>query len=304
MSTSEILDRTFSLYRNNFVLFAGIALLPAVLALLLRVTGVAAHITVPAVGRPTADTQLLSIVYEALVIFVASTLGWGIASGATLHAVYHFHLGKPATISSSYRNVLSSGFRVVVAAVLVFLAVLLLTILAVLAVIFGVFWPLSRLMPYPTHAQSIFLGFVAIGFIVLLGLFWLYVTAWLCFVIPALLLDKTGIFRSFRRSQLLSKGSRGRLLLMLLLTVVLTYAFSWALRIPGYFLFDQRHQMISFELWADTCQFLAAVIAGPIGAISIALFYIDQRIRKEAFDLQLMMQAIEESGRSGDPVIG
>jgi hypothetical protein len=54
--------------------------------------------------------------------------------------------------------------------------------------------------------------------------------------------------------------------------------------------------MISFELWADTCQFLAAVIAGPVGAISIALFYIDQRIRKEAFDLQLMMQAIEESG--------
>jgi hypothetical protein len=28
MSTGEILDRTFNLYRNNFVLLAGIAVLP------------------------------------------------------------------------------------------------------------------------------------------------------------------------------------------------------------------------------------------------------------------------------------
>ena len=34
MSTSQVLDRTFSLYRQNFLLFAGIAALPPALLLL------------------------------------------------------------------------------------------------------------------------------------------------------------------------------------------------------------------------------------------------------------------------------
>ena len=36
MSTGEILDRTFNLYRNNFVLFAGIAVLPPALMLVVQ----------------------------------------------------------------------------------------------------------------------------------------------------------------------------------------------------------------------------------------------------------------------------
>src|SRR5215471_11262391 len=35
MTTGEILDRTFNLYRNNFILFAGIAVLPPALKLIL-----------------------------------------------------------------------------------------------------------------------------------------------------------------------------------------------------------------------------------------------------------------------------
>ncbi len=34
MSTSQLLDRTFHLYRNNFVLFAGIAILTPALKLI------------------------------------------------------------------------------------------------------------------------------------------------------------------------------------------------------------------------------------------------------------------------------
>jgi hypothetical protein len=298
MSTSEILDRTFSLYRNNFLLFAGIALLPGAVALLLHLTGVATHLTVPAAGRPRAETQLLWVTYEALVIFVTSTVGWGIASGATLYAVYHLHLGRPATIASSYRNVLASGIRVILAAVLVFLAVLAITGAGLLAVIFGVFWPLSQLVPTPTNRELLLIGLVGLGCIVLLGLLWLYVTAWLSFVIPALLLDRTSIFRSFRRSHFLAKKTKGRLLLTLLLTVVLTYAFTWAMRIPAYMLLNQRRQAVPLEIWADVCQFLSSVIAGPIAAIAIALFYIDERIRKEAFDLQVMMESIQQDAET------
>jgi hypothetical protein len=36
MSTGELLDRTFNLYRNSFVLFAGIAVLPPSLMLVVN----------------------------------------------------------------------------------------------------------------------------------------------------------------------------------------------------------------------------------------------------------------------------
>jgi len=39
--------------------------------------------------------------------------------------------------------------------------------------------------------------------------------------------------------------------------------------------------------------FLAGALAGPIATIALSLVYFDQRVRKEAFDLQLMMAAVD-----------
>src|SRR5271167_1996115 len=49
MSTGEILDRTFNLYRNNFALFAGIGVLPAALILIVQLiqSGMVASVGAP-----------------------------------------------------------------------------------------------------------------------------------------------------------------------------------------------------------------------------------------------------------------
>lgn len=298
LSTSEILDRTFSLYRNNFFLLAGITILPAALGLVLHVIGVAAHITVPARGRPLAETQILAVGYEALIIFIAAVIGGGIASGATVCAVYSIHAGKPTTIASSYKKVLGSWARVTAAAIVVFLIVLVVSSLTTLGLIFGVFLPLTR-MRIDSELGGMLAALAVLAMILGLAILWLYLTAWLCFVIPALLLDKLSFSRSFRRSHVLSRGSRGRLLLMFVLTYVLILAFDWTLRVPGYILFTRPRQPIPLELWTDAASFLARVFAGPVTTISIALFYIDQRIRREAFDLQLMIESIQANSKGG-----
>ena len=41
--------------------------------------------------------------------------------------------------------------------------------------------------------------------------------------------------------------------------------------------------------------FIGALIAGPIAAIAMALVYYDERVRKEAFDLQVMMDLMKRS---------
>jgi hypothetical protein len=44
--------------------------------------------------------------------------------------------------------------------------------------------------------------------------------------------------------------------------------------------------------------FIAGTLAAPIATIALALVYYDQRVRKEAFDLQLMMEAIGQEPQS------
>jgi hypothetical protein len=39
-------------------------------------------------------------------------------------------------------------------------------------------------------------------------------------------------------------------------------------------------------------EFLASSLAFPIATIAVSLIYYDERVRKEAFDLQLMMQTL------------
>lgn len=298
MSTAEILDRTFSLYRNNFLLFAGIAILPALIALILHVIGITAQLTLRTPARTLAQTQLMQFAYGLLVFFIASVIGGGIATGATVNAVYDFYLGKKASIGGCYKNVLATWFRVIIAAVLVFLLLFLISLLVVVCLSIALFWPLAKAggEPAPWIAGSFVLLIVAVVFFC-----WMYLSAWLAFVIPALLLDKNGIFRAFRRSHRLSKGSRGRILLVLVLALVLTLGFTWTLRIPAYMIFNQYRQQVPFQLWISVAQFLSAVLAGPVATIATALFYIDQRIRKEAFDLHVMMQSIQGSNPAAAP---
>jgi hypothetical protein len=40
---------------------------------------------------------------------------------------------------------------------------------------------------------------------------------------------------------------------------------------------------------------------GPIGTIAFSLVYYDQRVRKEAFDLQLMMSTLDSPTLAGSP---
>jgi len=292
MSTAEILDRTFSLYRNNFLLFAGIAILPAALALILHLIGVATHITVRVPGRTALQAQLMFLGYEFMVIFVASVIGGGIATGATAFGVYHVNLEQRATIAGSYRKVMGSGLRVIAAAILVFLLMVVIVVVVFFAYVYIVFMPLERSF---TSGTATLFFVVGLATFLVFCLLWLYLSAFFAFVIPALLLDNTTFWGAFRRSRFLAKGSTGRIFLVLLLTLLLTFAFTSILRAPGLMLLSARRQAVWLQLWTNVAQFFSALLAGPIATIAVALIYIDQKVRKEAFDLQVMLDAIQES---------
>jgi hypothetical protein len=50
-----------------------------------------------------------------------------------------------------------------------------------------------------------------------------------------------------------------------------------------------------------TATFISQCLVGPLATIAFSLVYYDERVRKEAFDLQLMMTTIDASSLSASP---
>jgi hypothetical protein len=264
LSLGEILDRTFSLYRRNFLLFLGITALPHLLILalnLVRTFPVASPIAtrrVVVLGQPqvSASAGFMAAGFVGLLIGVVVYLAvYLLAQGATVYAVSELYLGRTTTIGASLRRMRGH--------ILNLFGVTLLNGLAILG------------------------GMI---FLIVPGI-WLACRLMTC--VPAALLEDLGARESLSRSYALTEGNAGRsfviylLYLVLLYTALLVFMFPFAF-VGGIF----AHDPGAMRMWLGIAQignFVAYALVTPILTIATAVFYYDLRVRKEAFDLQLMM---------------
>lgn len=292
MTTAEILDRTFRLYKSNFLLFAGLALLPAILALLMHLAGLATRYGVLD-SRPTPVATLRFFVFEGLLIFVAYIIGGGLAAGATACAVYNVNLERPATIRDGYRRVFRIWRRTLGVVLYIALVVTFVVGLCFFGILLGIVIPVviygGRTAGGEWGALLIFLGSMLGAF-----LLWLYMNARYALAIPAVLLEQTTIRAAIKRSRLLGKGSIGRIMIIVVLTLVISLAATYILSIPSWLVsFGSRGRAVLLpQVLSYAAQFISTTVAGPVGTIALVLVYIDQRVRKEALDLQVMMESL------------
>ncbi len=113
LSIGELLDRTFSLYRRNFLLFIGIAAIPHLLVLAVKLAQVAVMPVAGKVGAPpAAELQAAARSFVAgnpIVFVVFALLGVVIyliailfTQGGTVFAVSELYLGRATTIGQSF----------------------------------------------------------------------------------------------------------------------------------------------------------------------------------------------------------
>jgi hypothetical protein len=159
-------------------------------------------------------------------------------------------------------------------------------------------------------------GMFLVAVVMFVAIVWLS----LCFALgmPACIVEKKTAWESLLRSWHLSRGTRGRIFVTYLLVVALAFAVSMALAIPMLILIavlpsvgnGALHSSPAFvvaEIVRVVVNFATQVLLAPIYMIAAALFYYDQRIRKEGFDIEWMMQragfapAQPESGSAGIP---
>ncbi len=116
--------------------------------------------------------------------------------------------------------------------------------------------------------------------------------------VPSALVEGIGPVQAMRRSFRLAKNSMWRIFLLYFLAWVVALGLTVAFAIPARILavaFILRKAYFLALVAQQLGSFLAGVLAGPIAPIALSLVYYDQRVRKEAFDLQLMMQSIDQA---------
>lgn len=265
MTLGQVLDTTFSLYKRNFWLFVGITSIPFLAVLILQVGAAALQLSRPS-PQPASPALASGAIVGGIVFLLAYFLLAGAAQAATIFAVSDLYLGRAATVRGSFRKVGGKAFRVILVLLLVGLT-------------------------------------VGVGFLLLIipGIILFCRTA---VAVPASMLEDTKAVGSIERSMQLTKGFAMQIFLIFLLVWVLSYIALLIFQVPFAYMQGataQARQTLVFGMLAlqHLSSFLSNVLVGPIGTIAFSLMYYNLRVRKEAFDIQHLMNSLPASPSQG-----
>jgi hypothetical protein len=260
MTLGEVLDRTFTLYREHFPLFAGITALPYLVTLffkfglLLLEQG-----KIPATSPNLQPGMIGAVLGGALASLLLLYLMIGVAQSATVAAVSDLYLGRTTSVREAYGQ--AKGIILTVFAVM---------ILCYLATVVGMI------------------------FLIIPGI---YLACRLAVSVPVAIVEKDSAVRSMERSMELTKGFAGQMFLLLLLVGFVSWAVAMVLQAPVmFYAFTSMMAKHQVPLWVSIYSYLAEyasqVVVGPIGTISASLMYYNLRVRKEGFDIEHLMNSL------------
>ena len=307
LTLGEILDRTAQLYRTNFLLFAGIASVYA--GALLVVSLAQISVTEWLRVHHMMQAMVVATVAGALAIWPVILVCGGIAVAANNRAVAWLHLGQPATIRGAYASILPRIGR--------YLWLMIITTFMVwvpCALVYGGYLAFVLLYVKPkgvlnaataganTQALAVFLGVSVVFGLLLLGAL-VYATMMglrYSLAVPACVIEEIKARAAIRRSIELTKGARGRIFLLALLVIAIELGLVMITQAFFMFALVKYHGQLPFALRAlqQVVAFFTNTFVGPIYATGFTLFYYDQRVRKEGFDIEWMMSA---AGLSAPP---
>ena len=283
----EILDRIFQLYRARFALFLGIAGVSTMLELLwnlISMVGVRWMIR-HHLARQWATTA--STIPTWAILFAAAAL----SLAATNRAVAAIYDGEPTSIVKAFAALRRGWLRYIWVNTLAFFVAWGSIILVVLVGVSATL--LATRAKSLGQANAIALMYGATGLLILFALpLCLWLTLRYSVAVPACIEEKLGALRSLKRSVFLTGGTKGRILVLLLIVIAAQGTIASAFMMPIFVLMIRAHGQASPGLTAYTLAVsaLSSALIKPIYSIGLTLFYYDARVRKEGFDVERMLE--------------
>jgi hypothetical protein len=289
LTTGQVLDRTFALYRSHFLLFAGLAVFPAAVSLLFGLVRIAyllaTHTPLDGSGGAPLSRPYLVNLGLVLVGGFFRICVYGISVSATTWCIARIYLGEPATMKSGFDFAFRKWFRYLLLAMAQFWFAFWLPTLAmfaavILAAVAGSFGGIGNL------AAGFLIVAVVIGYLV-----WLVISSIrVALAIPVCVVEGQKIVASIRRSRALLVSRKVRIFLLFLFMVALESVL-FSILLPMAILLPKMgpNGHLIYQLTTLLLGFIYGVLVSPIAAVGLCLFYFDERVRREGFDIEYLM---------------
>jgi hypothetical protein len=299
LGLGDIFDGAFRIIRYNPQATVGAAVLVSAVAMVLPVvtalvSGSTGALRIDPDSSGLTDGQVTSLVatFGSLVLGLElQSVGLLFVSGMIAHVASAAAVGRKLTIGEAWAATHGKRWRLFGMAVLLGLAVVAAFALVAGVLLIGIFAFDS------TIAATVVVG-IALGLLLVVAylLFWVRVRA---LAVPTLMLEPVGVFGALARSVRLTRHQFWRLFGILLLVALVVGFAGGIVRMPfslagNLFLTASSgtgYGVTLYVLLTAAGTVLSSAVLQPFQAAVNALLYVDQRIRKEAYDVELLSRA-------------
>lgn len=302
LGAGDLIDRAVRLYRRHFLTLIRIAAPPVLIfALGSTIFTIAVH----AIGAtPSAARLVLYVlmIIGAIVVMVGGALfSLIVMGGATRNLVAHLLWDEPVSFRSTYKAVKSRFWGLLGASILVALWLTFCSWLAIMGfylvflLAFVVVFAISSVMPEFVTGIVVVLG--VIGAVIGALIVFFLLAGRMAYVPQAMLVEGRSVGSAIGRSFSLASGNVRRLMAMTLFTFFATYSALALLIVPlGWYgwvngvdvsIFGSEWPAwyaIGYEVIFQCSHILLA----PIWMLGLSLLYVDERVRHEGYDIELM----------------
>jgi len=300
LGAGDLIDRAVRLYRRHFITLIRIAAPPVLVSALGWTT---ATIAFSAISVTSSSGLLLLYVLMLLgsgvIVICGSLFSIIVMGGATRNLVAHLLWNEPVSFRTTYRAVKARFWGLLGASLLValwlgfsawlgFMAFWILVLILFAALAF------TSVLPWLTGI----LGGIGTIAATIIGVILFFLLAGrMAYVPQAMLVEGRGVFSAGGRSFSLASGNVRRLMAMALFTFFATYSALMLLMIPlGWYGYLNGVDLSPFgNTWptwyAIGYQVIlqcSHIMLAPIWMLGLSLLYVDERVRHEGYDIELM----------------
>jgi hypothetical protein len=308
----DLVDRAVRFYRKNFRTLIMIAAPPVLVGTLFSLLWtILGRQLFSASGGDWSERAFYYFFQGSgtvLILLVEMIATLVVMGGASRNFVRHLLFGEPITFGETYRN---TGRRLVSLVLSSTIIVLFLGFIALVLFYFGLL-AAAVLMMLVSFVFS-FIPILAVILSVIVGLAAAFGTLLLFFLIASrlayvpqvMLVEGQGAFAAIGRSASLASGNVRRLMALFVFSIVATYSALALLYVPlGWYAWASGIEVMSFNsqllpAWYEVAYSvigqISFILLSPVWTIGLCLLYVDERVRSEGYDIELMA-----AGRLGD----
>ena len=295
----EILDQTAQLYRQNFALFAGVAVLPNAIVFGVYIT-IFVIAGVPLINRNISQppNPAIGVLFLVLIVIAMPILLVPMVfsqAGITRAAVSTFR-GEKLKVREALQGVRARFWR--------YLGLMVLQGLIIFGIPFvcaGVVGVVLIALAVPGGGAAVAAGVIAVLLFIAAFAVMVFLLADFGLALAASVVEDLPATQSLGRAHKLAKGTRGRILVMFLVVWAIAIVLSMIGYIPTVLIVaisaaagQNNHSAVAAAIVAQILNmllnFTLQTLVSPVYLAALVMFYFDQRVRLEGYDIEWMMQ--------------